>query len=334
MKTEYTALKKQVYKIGEFKLVPIRYEDRFLIMEWRNEQIDHLRQSKLLTTEDQNNYFDNVVTKLFKQEKPSELLFSFLKEDVCIGYGGLVHINWLDKNAEISFLMETSLEQTSFTELWSVYLSLIEEVAFEEINLHKLFTYAFDIRPNLYPALINSGYEKEACLKQHCLFYGDFKDVIIHSKIANSTFLKKAVISDSVLTFKWANDNDVRRYSFTQNKVGLEEHSKWFKEKIESANCLYYLLYKGREVIGSIRIDKTSKNEGLINYLIDPAFQGVGYGKIVLLKMETIIKSLYPEIKKLKGTVFTENQASVKIFRKLGYQEVEENGNLVFEKEL
>lgn len=334
MKTEYEALKKQVYTNGEFKLVPIRYEDRILIMQWRNEQIYHLRQSKLLTIQDQDSYFDNVITNVFEQSKPNQILFSFLKDDICIGYGGLVHINWIDQNAEISFIMETRLEKKRFNELWAVYLSLIEEVAFGNLNLHKIFTYAFDIRPHLYPVLINSGYEKEASLNQHCIFNGDFKDVVIHYKIANSPFLRKASINDTLLTFNWANDKDIRKYSFTQKKIGLEGHSKWFEEKIANTNCLYYLFYKGNQEAGSIRIDVNLSGEGLISYLIDPAFQGNGYGTVILLKIEKVIKSLYPQIKKLNGTVFIENQKSAKIFRKLGYNEVEKKGVLVFEKEL
>ena len=44
MKTTYTCLDKQIYKDKEFYLVPIRNEDRYKIMQWRNEQMFHLRQ--------------------------------------------------------------------------------------------------------------------------------------------------------------------------------------------------------------------------------------------------------------------------------------------------
>ena len=80
---------------------------------------------------------------MFEQEKPNQLLFSFLENGKFIGYGGLVHINWLDKNAEISFVMKTELEKEYFSIYWSNYLSLIEKVAFETLNFHKIFTYAF-----------------------------------------------------------------------------------------------------------------------------------------------------------------------------------------------
>jgi RimJ/RimL family protein N-acetyltransferase len=181
----YKALNNQVYSKDDFKLVPIRYEDRFEIMKWRNEQIHHLRQPQPLTLENQENYFNNIVSKLFNQEQPSQLLFSYLKNDVCIGYGGLVHINWIDKNAEISFIMNTELEKEHFEFHWSTYLELIEELAFFELKLHKIYTYAFDIRPHLYSAIEKSGFVKEAILKDHCLFEGEFKDVVFHSKINN-----------------------------------------------------------------------------------------------------------------------------------------------------
>ena len=83
-------------------------------MKWRNEQIYHLRQSELLTEESQERYFQDIVSKLFNQKEPDQLLFSFLKNDKIIGYGGLVHINWTDRNAEISFIMDTNEEKNIF----------------------------------------------------------------------------------------------------------------------------------------------------------------------------------------------------------------------------
>lgn len=47
----YRVLNQQIVTDGEYSLVPIRYEDRWRIMQWRNEQIYHLRQAKPLTEE-------------------------------------------------------------------------------------------------------------------------------------------------------------------------------------------------------------------------------------------------------------------------------------------
>lgn len=179
----YKVLNKQVYSEANFSIVPIRYEDRFAILKWRNEQIYHLRQAKPLTIENQENYFDTVVNTLFDQEKPNQVLFSFMENDQCIGYGGLVHINWIDKNAEISFIMDTELEKENFKKYWAIYLILIEKLAFEELKMHKIFTYAFDLRPHLYVTLLASGFNEDARLKEHCYFDGKYLDVVIHSKI-------------------------------------------------------------------------------------------------------------------------------------------------------
>jgi RimJ/RimL family protein N-acetyltransferase len=179
----YKALERQVFSSGEYRLVPIRLEDSLYIMKWRNEQMYHLRQSAPLTVDDQNYYFDNVVSKLFDKERPDQLLFSFLHNDVCIGYGGLVHINWVDKNAEISFVMNTSLEEYFFQKHWTSYLKLIEKLAFEDMDFHKLFVYAFDLRPHLYEMLKSNSYFLDGVLKEHCFYEGKYVDVVIHSKL-------------------------------------------------------------------------------------------------------------------------------------------------------
>jgi RimJ/RimL family protein N-acetyltransferase len=180
----YKVLNKQVYHSGSFSLVPIRFSDRFSIMQWRNQQIYHLRQAEALTCDKQDAYFKEVVSALFDQEQPNQILFSFLKSTNCIGYGGLVHINWVDKNAEISFIMDTDLEEKYFSENWSSYLELLEKVAFGELKLHKLYVYAFDLRPHLYTMLEENSYFLDARLKEHCYFQNQYIDVVIYSKVS------------------------------------------------------------------------------------------------------------------------------------------------------
>ena len=176
-------INKNVFEKNEYSIVPIRSEDKYDIMKWRNEQIYHLRQDKPLTKETQDRYFNDIIPQLFYQEKPSQLLFSFLKHGKLIGYGGLVHINWVNKNAEISFIMDTKLENEEFELNWSKFLYLIEELAFEQMDFVKLYVYAFDLRPHLYITLQNNNYFLDARLKKHCLINGELRDVVIHSKL-------------------------------------------------------------------------------------------------------------------------------------------------------
>jgi RimJ/RimL family protein N-acetyltransferase len=184
MSPAYHCLSTQIFRDGDFFIVPIRTIDRYSIMQWRNEQLYHLRQSKPLTKADQDHYFNNVIKPQFSEVNPNQILFSFLENDQCIGYGGLVHIDWESKNAEISFILKTSLEKVLFTELWNNYLNMIEKVAFKELKFRKIYVYAFDLRPALYKILKQNNFMEEARLKDQKLVENNrYVDVLIYSKI-------------------------------------------------------------------------------------------------------------------------------------------------------
>ena len=182
---KYNCLNKQIFEKGDFRIQPTFDDYKYLIMKWRNEQLYHLRQETKLTKETQDEYFNNVVGNLFDKKHPDQILFSFFDKNICVGYGGLVHINWKDKYAEISFVMNTLLEQSFFNKYWTIYLNLIEELAFKELEFNKIFVYAFDLRPKLYEVLKDSNYLREARLKKHHWFKDDYVDVLIYSKFHN-----------------------------------------------------------------------------------------------------------------------------------------------------
>lgn len=327
----YKVLNRQVYTSGNYSIAPIRMEDRYAIMKWRNEQIYHLRQNQPLTEADQDAYFENVVAQLFEQDKPNQILFSYLENGECIGYGGLVHINWIDKNAEISFIMDTALEKEHFENHWGIYLKLIEEVAFQELELHKIFTYAFDNRPKLYPALEKAGFKLDARLREHCLFEGKFIDVLIHTKIHTKLSLRKATQEDVSLTFDWANHSETRQYSFSKEWFNLDTHTSWFTSKISNPDCLYKILDDNGLPVGSIRLD-IKEQEGIISYLIAPGHKGRGFGNKIVQMFLSDLKNEGIGVKKVVGLVQTDNIASIKIFESLGFHKIQhDNGVLKFE---
>jgi RimJ/RimL family protein N-acetyltransferase len=82
--------------------------------------------------------------------------------------------------------MATELENLFFDLNWSIFLDLIEIVAFEELKFHKLFTYAYDLRTHLFNVLKKQNYIEEARLKEHIKFSNKFIDVVINSKFNKS----------------------------------------------------------------------------------------------------------------------------------------------------
>ena len=319
---KYKVLDRNSFSKNEFSIVPIRYKDRFDIMQWRNEQMYHLRQASLLTKEDQKNYFKNVVANLFDKEKPDQILFSYLKDGDIIGYGGLVHINWTDGNSEISFLIKTELEKNDFKMHWGIYLELLEHVAIKELNLHKIYTYAFDLRPHLYEVLEQSGYTKEAVLKEHCMFDGDYIDVVIHSKIFRGTKLRNATKEDLEIIFEWANDIDVRQNAFNTGSIPWEDHVNWFNKRLNNPDFFIFILEHNDIPIGQIRFEKEDVF-WKIDYSIRSESRGLGMGKkIVKMGIEKIEGEVKAWVKK-------ENIASCKVFEKLGFEKISIAKNVI-----
>lgn len=172
----------QTFQNGKITVLPIRNEDKYDIMKWRNEQMFHLRQEVKLTKKMQELYFDEVITPSFEDKYPNQILFSVLENQKCIGYGGLVHIDWKNSNAEISFLIDTQIENGYFKQYWELFLSLVSEVAFKDLSLKKIYVYSFNLRPLLYEALKNQNFQEEARLIQHKKVNNYYVDVRIHSK--------------------------------------------------------------------------------------------------------------------------------------------------------
>jgi len=182
MRTYSCLSNNQTYYNEEITLLPIRDEDKYVIMNWRNEQIYHLRQEKKLTKASQEAYFKDVISPSFIKKNPPQVLFSVLKDQKCIGYGGLVHIDWLNQNAEVSFLIDTQLEKKYFESYWELFLPILTKVAFEELCFQKIYIYSYNLRPLLYKVLEKMNFIEEACLRNHKKIGNHFIDVRIHSK--------------------------------------------------------------------------------------------------------------------------------------------------------
>jgi len=318
----YKALNKQVFSSDIYSIVPLRSEDRFDIMEWRNEQMYHLRQSNKLTIEDQNSYFNNVIDNLFKQKKPKQILFSFLKNDKCIGYGGLVHINWINSKAEVSFIMKTSLENLEFEKNWTIFLSLLKKVAFHELNLKSIYTYAYDLRPLLYPTLKKNGFKLKSHLKDEIEIEGKKTDVFIHEAINPISLFKirEAREFDSKLIFNWSNDTLARTQSYNSKVIDFKDHEKWFKNKLMNKNSLLLINEYKNKNIGLVKFE-VEKNSTVVGILTCKKFRGKGLSALMLINSTRHYFTRFnlPILAYIKES----NIPSIKTFKKAGYKFLE-----------
>lgn len=311
---QYKILNTSKFQKDNLQIIPIRYEDRIPIRLWRNEQIFHLRQNQPLSENEQDRYFREVVGPLFKLDHPNQLLFSFLEDGICLGYGGLVHINWDDKHAEISFLLKSDIAEERFEKYWLLFLDQIVKIAFEQLRFHKVFTYAFDVRPQLYPIFEEAGFEKEAVLKDHCFWNGQWKNVVIHSKINNFLTLRPLQMADSDVILEWANDTNTRKNSFDQNQISKEDHEIWIKKKLSDKNCLYYVCEYNHQSAAFIRLDVLPDGY-MIGINVNPAFRGK---KISVSALKMSLKTIEKNIP-VYAYIKPENLASILAFSNAGF---------------
>ena len=179
---KYKCLKNDKYILDDHCLVALREADIYRIINWRNEQLDVLRQKKTISYEEQKKYYSEFIAPTFDEDCPTMMLFSYLINNKCIGYGGLTNIDWHIKRAEISFILATEYikDDQKYEYDFSIFLHLIKLVAFSELGLNRLYTETYDIRPLHISILEKNGFRLEGRLRQHTLIEGKYQDSLIH----------------------------------------------------------------------------------------------------------------------------------------------------------
>lgn len=170
------------YKLHTYEVTPMRESDIFHIKEWRNAQMDVLRQNKLISDADQENYFRNVVQVSFEQEQPGIILFSFLQNGDCIGYGGLTNIHWQDQRVELSFLVnpERAANPEVYEQDFKHFIELMKRITFRVLGFNRIYTETYDIRKHHIKILEFCGFIPEGRMRAHVCINGIFVDSLIH----------------------------------------------------------------------------------------------------------------------------------------------------------
>lgn len=183
----YKRLKNKIFHDENgYLLTPLRHEDMENIRQWRNAQIEMLRQNHPITIAEQEAYFNTVVTPGFLEEKPRQMLFSFLFNDECIGYGGLTNIDWEAMRAEISFLLnpERVIDKKAYSRDFTHFLNLVIEMAFNDLYLHRLFTETFEYRVDHIKTLEHLGFHWEGTMHEHIYKKNQWHNSQIHGLLA------------------------------------------------------------------------------------------------------------------------------------------------------
>ena len=161
---------------------PIHADDIEAIRQWRNAQLDVLRQPRPISPEEQERYFATYIWSTMGAARPSQILVSYFDGGRHIGYGGLVHIAWEHKRAEVSFLLDPAraADPARYRADFIAFLKLIQDLAFHGHGLQRLYTETYAMRTEHMAVLEAAGFEREGVMRRHVLIGGRPVDSIIH----------------------------------------------------------------------------------------------------------------------------------------------------------
>lgn len=135
--------------------------------------------------------------------------------------------------------------------------------------------------------------------------------------------IELAKSADMLDLFELANDDAVRKNSFNQEKIEIENHKKWFAEKLNDKNCVFYVARFNGEFCGYIRFDKAENNEFVVTIHLVEKFRGKGFGSLII--REATAQIITQKNPVCLAFVKKENEGSLQSFLKAGYKLIDEN---------
>lgn len=161
-------------------LRPITLDDGPSIVKWRNTPSvrEHCLNQKPITIESNEAFFHaNIETGYYQQ---------FIVERIDEDFGvssypiATVYLKDIDRtNRRCELCIFTSDDQEWNTESQAIAVKLLLEKAFDELNMHKVYSYAFYKFMNEASLLKRAGFSTEAILKEEAVNAdGEYEDIV------------------------------------------------------------------------------------------------------------------------------------------------------------
>lgn len=144
-----------------------------------------------------------------------------------------------------------------------------------------------------------------------------------------NAYLRNATDADVDLLYRWVNEDNVRKNSFSTDFVSYKSHQEWFNKIMNNKDEKIFIFCVNGHPIGQIRVSMKA-TVAVVVYSIAVQYRLRGYGKMMLLLLERKLKDVYPYVTQIRAEVKPNNVASIKVFETLNYDEK----YLIFEKNI
>jgi RimJ/RimL family protein N-acetyltransferase len=121
------------------------------------------------------------------------------------------------------------------------------------------------------------------------------------------------------LILQWRNDQDAVANSLTGRSVDPKEHAVWYAKRLARVPLFMWIAEVDGSPVGSVRIDKEGAS-GRVAIAVARAARGRGLGTTILRAMLDAVASRQDAIE-LRAEVLVSNEASLRAFRKAGFEE-------------
>jgi UDP-2,4-diacetamido-2,4,6-trideoxy-beta-L-altropyranose hydrolase len=164
----------------------------------------------------------------------------------------------------------------------------------------------------------NASRKEMARIAKSCVD-GKGSNRIVKALHYEELFLRKAIIEDCELLWKWVNDPDVRKSAFRSDYIEIGEHEKWFFQKLKDHDCIQFIAYnRFNKPIGQIRFD-IKEGEADVDVSVDKNIRGLGYGPYLIRKGIDSAGQM-KRIKVFHSYIKSDNQVSIQSFAQADYK--------------
>ena len=126
------------------------------------------------------------------------------------------------------------------------------------------------------------------------------------------------------LYWVWSNEKEVRNNAINKHSISWQAHTKWYNKKLNDEKCYIFIACCDKIPIGQVRFEIEDKH-AKISYSIAKQFRGRKMGR--RLMEECIIEFRKQSDISLLAEVISDNKASEKVFRALGFSLEEKSEN-------
>jgi len=136
--------------------------------------------------------------------------------------------------------------------------------------------------------------------------------------------LRPAAPADEGKYHTWANDPEVRRQSFNTDPIPLDQHQRWFRSRLQSAEAQLSVLVDGEGLpLGQIRFERsaTEPARAVIGFSLDPVARGCGLAAELLQLGTAELARQWGGAVEAYGELRVANIASARAFLRAGFVE-------------